>query len=99
MSQYMPSSATCSEIVATSVGSAAQAGMPLERAARSASRPSSATRPERWPMPSTSRATVSSVAPVVAMAISASAAPPAGSVPGALGSSVGASWGTVFSSS
>jgi hypothetical protein len=81
MSQYMPVTATISEVVAMPAGRASQPGRPLTFSDQAAKRPRTWMRPERWPMPSTSRATVRTVAAVEARTISPTAAPPAGSVP------------------
>lgn len=80
MSQYIPSSAVSRDTMATGVGSAAQPGVPRPgpRAAASARRARSVTRPVRWPQPSTSSTAVRRAAPPEAMRIWSSAAPPAG---------------------
>ena len=81
MSQYMPNTADSSETLAIAEGSAAQPGRPDWRWAKAAALARILVLPLRWPVPSRSNAKVSSVAAVVAMAISPSAAPPAGSSP------------------
>src|SRR6476469_5485527 len=78
MSQYMPVTATSSDPAASAAGNAAQPGCPETRVEKAAILPRSGTVPRRWPSPSQSRPSVSTVALIVAIAISPVAAPPAG---------------------
>src|SRR3954453_8339811 len=83
MSQYMPTSATCSAIVATAVGSADQPGSPDTRSASAAALLSRRPCPLRYPRITHQTASEAHVAPRLAIATWSRAAPPAGFGPAA----------------
>jgi hypothetical protein len=78
MSQSIPNSAVISETTIMPAGIAAHAGSPDTRRLNPPIRPSSATRPDRWPRPSHKSSAVTTSAAPEAIATWSSAAPPAG---------------------
>jgi hypothetical protein len=86
MSQYMPNTAVSSDTDARPDGRATQPGRPETRSDRSAAQPSNFTRPLRWPMPSTNRPIVKTIAAALTPTTSVVAAPPAGFAAAAMAS-------------
>src|SRR3954447_17997140 len=78
MSQSIPNSAVTSETTMIPDGIAAHDGSPETRSLNLPRRPSTATFPLRWPMPSQSRSALTNMAAPVAIATWSSAAPAAG---------------------
>src|SRR4051794_18690826 len=78
ISQSIPNSAVIRETMIIPLGIAAHAGSPETRWLNAPSRPSTSTRPLRWPMPSQSRRKVTTQAAPAAIATWSRAAPAAG---------------------